>query len=114
MEISLVVFGAVHPQSVTMMNNYATLCLKAKQFDEAALYFEKAASKALYVPQFSDALPGFYCNLAEALFHAGQYDKSLAMAEKALTLSKTSKNQLIVKKTREFVQALQYDVNRKR
>lgn len=115
LEIAHAIFGSNHRQTVIMMNNYATVCMRKLDFGRAAHYFKQVAAKVPHIPSLAESLPQFYCNYAEALWHSNEEEKALDYARRAVKIAEKQKNsQKILSYCRKFLSDMQNEYDRKK
>ena len=95
-EHSVFLYGPVHSHTINVLNSAAVRALQQGHFAFAALILEDVTRRVLHNgPELAQHLPAYYCNYAEALFHAGQRDKALDVARRALIIAEKTPYHLL-------------------
>lgn len=109
LELSHEIYGASSSHSIVMLNNYATICLRKNAFELARKYMSEVMDRVDHCPEFSEQLPGFYCNYAEALWHCDQTEKALVYARKGVDLAKQRNDAELLNHCQDFLWQLEKD-----
>lgn len=108
--MALEIYGATHPHTLSVMNNFAILCISQKRFDVAEKYLKDVVTRAPLLEDAGEAVTGYYTNYAEVLWHLGRHEESLEYARRAAKLA-TDKSvpEEARKRTKEYLAALEAD-----
>lgn len=90
LELSHEIYGVSNTHTITLLNNYAVVCLNQKAYQTALKYMTEAVNRVTLKPELANELPGYYCNYAEILWHCDQKDKAIEYARKAVDAAKQS------------------------
>ncbi|KAJ1374089.1 hypothetical protein KIN20_036684 [Parelaphostrongylus tenuis] len=113
LKISYQIYGAHSSHTINLLNNFGAALIFRNRFELALKYLSMGIDRILYVDECASMIPGYYCNYAEALFHAGRKAEALEWARKAVLLSK-SEEPRIQQYANKFLRDLEKDAQEKR
>ncbi|WKX94517.1 hypothetical protein Q1695_011641 [Nippostrongylus brasiliensis] len=107
------IYGASSFHTINLLNNFGAALILKNRFELALKYLSMGIQRILYVNECASMIPGYYCNYAEALFHAGRKEEALEWARKAVLVSK-SEEPRIQSYAQKFLRDLERDSKEKR
>ncbi|VDP11656.1 unnamed protein product [Soboliphyme baturini] len=112
LELAREVYSPLHPQIVTILNNFGCKCLQHRHFETAKRYISEAVKRAQMISELAHRLPSYYCNYAEALWHCGEQALALETTKKAAKVAEELKDEETLSRVNEYLASLVADVSR--
>ncbi len=105
------IYGPNSSQTLNVLNNYGVRCLMRDRFETAARFLRQVVRRGQLTGDVDgDTLAGYYCNCAEAVFHAGCHEEALVYARRAGALaSRWGAGEQIQSHVHRFMNALEED-----
>ncbi|CEF65769.1 Tetratricopeptide-like helical domain and Tetratricopeptide repeat-containing domain and Tetratricopeptide repeat-containing protein [Strongyloides ratti] len=90
LKIAYTIYGSTSFHLINILNNFSSDCMRKKYYTLARKYLEIGINRVINLTNNNDLIVEFYCNYARTLYETGENEKAKEYAEKAVSFSKNS------------------------